>query len=81
MSRAYKDSLVDLITDLGGTVTAPEKLSGADLEQMKLSVLNGDTATADADGKRALGVNASFPGNPNGVALTGSDLERFAGSQ
>lgn len=81
MSRAYKTGLVDLVTDLGGTVTDAEKLSGADLEQMRLAVLNGDTATSNAVGTKTLGNNAAFAGSPNSAALTGADQERFAGDQ
>jgi hypothetical protein len=85
MSRAYKDQLADEIADLGGTgfatVANVEQLSGADLEQARLTVLNGDTATINAAGTKTLGVNSAFTGNPNSAALTGADLERFAGSQ
>jgi hypothetical protein len=82
MSRADKDGLVDLAADLGATGTAnAEKLSGADLAQVLLTVKNGDSAAIDSDGDKTLGVNAAFPGNPNSAALSGADLERFAGSQ
>lgn len=85
MSRAYKDQLADETADLGGTGFATpanvEQLSGADLEQMRLTALNGDTATVSATGVKTLGVNAAFAGSPNSAALSGADLERFAGSQ
>lgn len=85
MSRAYKRKLTDLTADLGGTNFATEarteQLSGADLAQALLTVANGDTADVSATGGKTLGVNASFGGNPNSAALTGADLERFAGDQ
>lgn len=84
MSRAFKDGLVDETSDLGGTgLTAAnaEKLSGADLEQMRLAALNGDTAAVDAAGTKTLGANAAYGGSPNSAALSGADQERFTGSQ
>lgn len=82
MSRAYKDKLVDEIIDAGGTVNFPEKLSGADLAQMLLTIQNGISATdSGTGGKKVLGNNTKFAGSPNVSALTGGDMERFAGSQ
>ena len=85
MSRAYKDGLLDETADLGGTgfttVANTEQLSGADLEQARLAVLNGKTAAVAAGGTKTLGANNAFAGSPNCAALTGADLERFAGNQ
>lgn len=85
MSRAYKNGLNDLVADLGGTgfatVANTEQLSGADLAQALLTVKNGDSADVDADGQKTLGGNAAFAGTPNSAALSGADLERFAGDQ
>lgn len=82
MSRAYKDSLVDDINDLsaGADMTNTEKLSGADLEQLKLAAKNGANTTSDGV-SRTLGTNAFYPTTPSNGALTGADLERSAGSQ
>lgn len=84
MSRAYKDALVDEAADLGGTCLSAanaEKLSGADLEQMRLAALNGRTPSTDANGTKTLGTNPAFTGSPNCAALSGADMERYAGSQ
>lgn len=82
MSRAYKNGLVDQINDLsaGADMTNTEKLSGADLEQLRLAALNGAATTFDGTDK-TLGTNAQYPGAPSNGALSGSDLERFAGDQ
>ena len=86
MSRAFKDALIDDInkTNGGGTdVTGAvgETLSGADLEQLRLATRNGAAAGATVGPAKVLGTNAQFPGTPNNGALTGADLERFAGNQ
>lgn len=88
MSRAYKDQLADEVADLGGTGFATaalvEQLSGADLEQARLTALNGDTAVIAAGGigiTKTLGVNSAYAGNPNSAALSGADLEVTAGGQ
>ena len=83
MSRAYKQTLVDETDDLSsGTLNATgvEKLSGADLEQLRLAALNGSNPAVDAAGAKTVGTNASFAGKSS-AALTGGDLERFAGNQ
>ena len=85
MSRAFKDGLLDEVADLGGTgfttVANTECLSGADLEQLRLAALNGDTATVGSAGTKTLGANAAYAGSPNSAALSGADQERFTGSQ
>lgn len=85
MSRAYKEKLRDLAIDLGGTgfnvAGNVEKMSGADLAQALLTLENGDTATVNSAGTKTLGTNSAFAGSPNSAALTGADLERFAGDQ
>ena len=94
MSRAFKQRLADECTDLGATGvsgSALEGLSGADLEQVRLTVLNGDSAAVSevsttgnqptVESKKTLGGNAAFGGTPNSAALSGADLERFAGDQ
>lgn len=85
MSRAYKNALCDEVADLGGTGFATpantEQMSGADLEQARLTALNGDTATISAAGVKTLGVNAAYAGSPNSAALSGADLEVTAGAQ
>ena len=83
MSRAYKDSLRDEADDLStGALnsTGVEKLSGADLEQLRLAALNGSNPAASAAGVKTVGTNAAH-GAKSTVALSGADLERFAGSQ
>jgi hypothetical protein len=82
MSRKYKDSLIDEINDLsaGADMTNTERLSGADLEQLRLSALNGAATTFNGTTK-TVGTNAAYPGAPSNGALTGSDLEHSAGSQ
>lgn len=85
MSRAYKNGLLDLIADGGGTgfatVANTEKMSGADVAQALLAVKNGDSAVVDSAGTKTLGVNAAFTGSPNSAALSGADQERFTGEQ
>jgi hypothetical protein len=83
MSRAYKKNLIDETDDLSaGTLntTATERLSGADLEQLRLSALNGAAAAVDANAVKTVGTNAAHGAKSN-AALTGADLERFAGDQ
>jgi hypothetical protein len=82
MSRAYKDGLADEADDLssGALVAAGvEKLSGADLEQVRLAALNGSNPAVDAAGVKTLGTNAAFA-KPS-AQLTGADQERFMGTQ
>lgn len=82
MSRAFKNAIIDEINDLsaGADMTNTEKLSGADLEQLRLAARNGAATTFDGTTK-TLGTNAAFAGPPSNAALTGADLERFAGDQ
>ena len=83
MSRAYKQQLVDETDDLStGALNAAgvEKLSGADLEQLRLAALNGSNPAAAADGTKTIGTNAAHGGKST-AALSGGDLERFAGDQ
>lgn len=83
MSRAFKDALVDDVNDLStGTVdaTGAEKLSGADLEQLRLAARNGANPAADSAGAKTIGTNAAH-GDKSTAALSGADLERFAGDQ
>ncbi len=85
MSRAYKNQLTDEVADLGGTgfgsFANTEQMSGADLEQARLTALNGDTATISSTGVKTLGVNSAYAGSPNSAALSGADLEVTAGQQ
>lgn len=83
MSRAFKDSLRDETDDLSTgalDATGTEKLSGADLEQLRLAALNGSNPAASSAGVKTIGTNAAH-GAKSTAALTGADLERFAGSQ
>lgn len=81
MSRAYKLGIVDDIIDLGGTVNAAgmEKMTGADLEQLRQAARNGVVVSVDVNGKKTLGTVATH--NKNAAALSGADLERYAGLQ
>lgn len=83
MSRAFKDGLADEVADLGGTgfatVANTEQLSGADLEQARLAVLNGSTAAVTGAGRKTFGTNAAM--GQNVAACSGADLERFTGTQ
>jgi hypothetical protein len=84
MSRAYKNSLVDEADDLSTgalNATGVEKLSGADLEQVRLAALNGSNPAVDSAGVKTLGTIGTYAGTPNAAKLTGSDLERYAGDQ
>lgn len=84
MSRAYKRMLVDETDDLStGAMNAAgvEKLSGADLEQLRLAALNGVNSAVAADGTKTLGTVGTFAGARQAASLTGSDLERYAGDQ
>lgn len=84
MSRAYKNGLVDEADDLSTgalDATGAEKLSGADLEQIRLAALNGSNPAVSAAGAKTVGTNAAFPGTPSNAKLTGADLERFTGTQ
>ena len=82
MSRIFKNSIIDTINDLsaGADMTNTEKLSGADLEQLRLAAINGASTTFDGSTK-TLGTNAAYPGTPSNAALTGSDLEASAATQ
>lgn len=83
MSRAYKKNLTDESDDLSsGTFNANgvETLSGADLEQMRLGALNGVNTAVNAAGVKTTGTSAAH-GGKNMAALSGADLERFAGDQ
>lgn len=83
MSRAFKDGLVDEADDLSSgalVVAGAEKLSGADLEQLRLASLNGSNPACDAAGNKTVGTNAAYAGKSN-AALSGADLELFTGSQ
>lgn len=83
MSRAFKDSLRDEADDLSTgalNATGAEKLSGADLEQLRLAALNGSNPACDSAGVKTIGTNASH-GAKSTAALSGADLERFAGDQ
>lgn len=83
MSRAFKQSLVDETDDLStGALDAAgaEQLSGADLEQLRLASLNGSNPSVDAAGVKTVGTNAAHGGKST-AALSGADLERFAGDQ
>jgi hypothetical protein len=83
MSRAYKQQLVDETDDLSSgsmNSTGIEKLSGADLEQLRLASLNGSNPAVSAAGAKTVGTNTAHGGKSN-AALTGADLERFAGDQ
>lgn len=87
MSRAYKDSIRLDIDVLNGAGAAPnasicERLSGADLEAIRLAAKVSATAstTATDGGKAVLGTNSAFPGTPSNAALTGSDIEWSAGT-
>lgn len=60
MSRAFKNSLVDTTDDLSTgalNATGVEKLSGADLEQLRLSAINGGNPSVDAAGVATVGTN------------------------
>lgn len=83
MSRAFKNSLVDETDDLStGSLDAAgvEKLSGADLEQLRLAALNGSNPAVNSAGTKTVGTNTAH-GAKSTAALTGADLERFAGDQ
>lgn len=63
MSRAYKASLVDETDDLStGSLNAAgvEKLSGADLEQLRLASLNGSNPAVDSAGTKTVGSNLKY---------------------
>jgi hypothetical protein len=63
MSRAYKQQLVDEADDLSSgalNATGVEKLSGADLEQLRLAALNGSNPAVDAAGTKTVGTNLKF---------------------
>ncbi len=83
MSRAFKKMLVDETDDLSaGALTAAgaEKLSGADLEQLRLAALNGSNPAVNDAGTKTVGTNAAYGGKSN-AALSGADATRFAGDQ
>lgn len=83
MSRAYKDGLKDETDDLSsGTMdtAGTEQLSGADLEQLRLASLNGSNPAVSSAGVKTVGTNTAHGGRSN-AALSGADLERYAGSQ
>lgn len=82
MSRAYKQGLVDETLNTGfSSLQNVEVLSGADLEQLRLTALNGINANSDREGKKTLEENNKFPGDPNAAALTGADLLRYMGEE
>ena len=83
MSRAYKKSLVtdaDAVSSGAFNATGVEQLSGADLEQLRLAAINGSNPAVSAAGVKTVGTNAAH-GAKSTVALSGADLERFAGDQ
>lgn len=83
MSRAYKKALTDEADDLStGAFNAAgtETLSGADLEQLRLSALNNGNPAVNAAGVKTIGTNAAM-GGKSVAALSGADQERFAGDQ
>lgn len=60
MSRAYKNGIVDEADDLSSgalNATGVEKLSGADLEQVRLASMNGSNPAVDAAGVKTLGTS------------------------
>ena len=60
MSRAFKNGLVDEADDLSTgafNATGVEKLSGADLEQLRLAALNNTNPSVDANGNKTLGTS------------------------
>lgn len=86
MSRAYKDAAINDLNALNGagtdiTAAVGETMSGADLAQVMLAARNGANAGATAGPAKVLGTNAQYSGAPSNGALSGADLERFAGSQ
>ena len=83
MSRAFKKNLIDETDDLSsGTLNANgcETLSGADIEQLRLSSLNNGNPAVSAAGVKTIGTNAAH-GGKSVAQLSGADQERFAGDQ
>jgi hypothetical protein len=79
--RSYKQGIIDDVNDLsaGADLTNTERLSGADLEQLRQAARAGAAATFDGTTK-VVGTNARYPGTPSNAALTGADVESSTGT-
>lgn len=86
MSRAFKDGMrddADALSTGAFSATGTEKLSGADLEQLRLSAANGGNPAVSSAGVKqpATGGTNAAHGGKNVTQLSGADQERFKGTQ